>query len=484
MPTVTISGVTFYIGKLGTVQLLNMVMTIRTHIPIFLLLLVFIPSALSAAGVGRVAVYPGNHHYLQDADGNPLLLIGFGNEILSGASTLDKLKNGVTYTRSYPAVFIRQYGWNDNYEHQPWEVVNGKVDMNAWNDAYWTNFRNNIKAAQDRNIIVTLTIWDGHTQLPTGKAGDISFWKASNNVQGVQFEYDLNALNSYPNPSKNGGTAERMAYYQRRYVDKVLSEVSNFSNVIIELNNEEARGSSEWWWQWWARDVSEGWWLWWARYVHDKGYVVAVNDADSGGAISDSTFKSTPYVDMKSYHVRTDSSMTSARYNFGKVIVADADNSCGDLNENQARRIAWKSVLRGGGWNDFVCSSESFPNTSKIAYYSHLLDFFSSNNVPFWEMSPKGNLSSSGYAFVKTGEQYVVYAEQNVEVDFSGTSETLQYMWYDPRTGATVELGTISGGAKRSFNIPASDDYILWITADNTPPDVTLPSPTTDVDDI
>ena len=407
-----------------------------------------------AAGTGKVTVYPGNHHYLQDANGKPFLLIGYSNEELSGASILDKLKGKVTYTRSYAAVFIRSHKFNinKNWEHQPWTVVGGKVDMDTWNDSYWLGFRSKMNAAQDRNIVVGLTIWDGHTTLPTGKFGSESFWNSGKNVQGIQWAYDLNALNQYPNPSKNGGSEERVVYYQRRFVDKVLAEISGFSNVIIELNNEDSKGASE------------GWWLWWAKYFSDKGYVVAVNKASAGEAISDSTFKSSPYIDMKSYHLRTDTTLTSFRYAFNKVIVSDGDNSCTDLVSNFGRRIAWKSVLRGGGWNDFVCMQTPFPNTTKADYYGILLDFFSSKNIPFWDMAPKGNLSSSAYALVKTGNHYLVYTEKDVKVDLSGASGILQYEWYYPRSGSTVKSGTVSGGAKHNFSIPGSNDYILWIT--------------------
>lgn len=429
------------------------------------------PLPAYASGTGRVAVYPANPHYLMDANGKPFLLIGYGNETLNDVATLDKLHGNVNYMRCYLAVYVRKFGWNTNWENQPWGVVDGRVDMDTWNAAYWKELRKRLAAAQKRNIVVGLTIWDGHTALPGGKAGDESFWNSDRNVQGLQWAYDATALDKYPHPRKTGDSAERLVYYQRRVVDKLLAEIRPFPNVIIELNNEDSRGSSP------------EWWLWWAKYFKDRGYVVAVNEALSGG-ISDRVFISTPDIDMKSYHKRTDKELLFLRYTVNKVIVADADNLCTDLDPDTARRIAWKSVLRGGGWNDFVCAQQPFPNELKTAYYGHLLKFIASLHVPFWEMVPEGNLASSRYALVKPGTYYLVYAESDVKVDLSGADGTLHYRWLDPRNGKIVESGTVQGGSKQTFKIPVSrtggwletishvfsepwrkNDYILWIAA-------------------
>ncbi len=413
-----------------------------------------------AAGTGRVAVYPPNHHYLMDANGQPFLLIGYGHEQLNDAATLDQLAGKVNYVRSYFAVFMRHYGWNSKWQHEPWAVVGDKVDMDAWNDAYWANLRRDLYAAETRHLVVGLTIWDGHTALPGGKAGSYSFWDADKNLQGVQWSYDAGALQQYSHPRKSGGAAERLVYYQRRVVDKLLEEIKDFPNVIIELNNEDSHGASE------------RWWLWWAKYFKDKGYVVAVNETAGGeGALSDATFAASPYVDLKFYHWRTDATLTSERYGFNKLVVADADTDCEDVDPDQARRLEWKSVLRGGGWNDFVCMQQSFPNHVKTGYYGNLLNFFASRHIPFWELTPMGGLSSSGYALAKPGVFYLVYAEHDAVVDLSGASGTFHFLWHDPRTGATVSSGTVTGGAKRNFTIPETNDYILWITASETKQD-------------
>ena len=427
---------------------------VATGFAVFVAVALLATSSASAAGTGRVAVYPPNHHYLMDANGSPFLLIGYGDEQLNDAATLDQLSGRVNYVRSYFAVFIRHYGWNSQWQHEPWAVVGGKVDMDTWKDDFWTKLRQDIRAAETRHLVVGLTIWDGHTALPGGKAGTYSFWNADKNVQSIQWHYDVGALERYPYPAKDGGSSQRLVYYQRRVVDKLLEEIKGFPNVIIELNNEDSHGASE------------RWWLWWAKYFKERGYVVAVNETAGGqGALPDAAFAASPFVDAKFYHWRTDATLTPARYDFNKVVTADADTDCKDLDPDRSRRIAWKAILRGGGWNDFVCMQESFPNHVKTGYYGHLLDFFASHHIPFWDMAPMGELSSSGIAFARPGANYLVYAEHDVTVDLSGASGKLQYSWYDPRTGKVARSATVLGGGKRDFTIPGADDYILWITA-------------------
>jgi hypothetical protein len=64
------------------------------------------------------------------------------------------------------------------------------------------------------------------------------------------------------------------------------------------------------------------------------------------------------------------------------------------------------------------------------------------------------------------GITYLVYAEKDVKVDLTEAHGTLDYQWFDPRTGKTVASGTVAGCADHTFTIPVSThDYILWINS-------------------
>src|SRR5262245_14165116 len=246
----------------------------------------------------RLAVLGSNHHYLQNASGKPMFLLGFGNEDKSTPGVLDQLQGKINYLRAYAALWLRTEDANNYIGGRPHPTVAGKMDMDQWNETYWSNLKDYLGNANARGITVGLTIWDGHSRLPGGKFDTDSVWNSQYNVQSVQWAYDYNALVNFPNPQPAGGTSDRLVYYQRRWVDRLITEISGYPNVLIELNNEDSAGT-------------ENWWLWWAQYFKGKGLVVAVNEGGGSGYISDSTFAATPLVDMKSYHDRDAASITT-----------------------------------------------------------------------------------------------------------------------------------------------------------------------------
>ena len=65
--------------------------------------------SVAAQGTGRVAVHATKRRYLQDASGNPIVIIGFGNEAKNRAAILDGLKGKINYQRAYVALWGRKH---------------------------------------------------------------------------------------------------------------------------------------------------------------------------------------------------------------------------------------------------------------------------------------------------------------------------------------------------------------------------------------
>jgi hypothetical protein len=405
----------------------------------------------SAGATGRVAVYGPNHRYLQDANGNPFPLIGFGNEGRNTPAVLAQLAGTINYQRAYATSWDSGRSPNEYALGRPWPTVNGLCDMSTWNETYWSNLRDYLAHARDAGIVVGLTLWDGHSDLPGGKSGAVSIWNASLNAQGVQWAYDASALTQFPTPSPSGGASEKLVYYQRRWIDRLLQEIAAYPNVIIELDNETDQAPTSWW-------------LWWASYIRAAAPYVVATSWQATYTIPDDVFSSDARLDMKSYHARDDASVvTSQRYGWNKLIVVDGDTDCSDLDAATARGLAWRSILRGGGWNDFVCIDTPFPNAAKIQSYGYLLDFLRTKNVALWDMAPHTELVTSGLAMAKPGTSYLVYTQANVTVDLSAATGALKWTWYDPSRGVDVSSGSVAGGAQRSFTLPGVGDYVLWI---------------------
>ena len=408
--------------------------------------------APTGSTTGHVSVYPLNHRYPESAAGVPFVLIGFGNESKNPLPVLSQLAGNVTYTRCYAALWDSRTDPSDYTVGRPYPTVNGLTDMDGWNETYWTNLRDFLTNTRNLGITVGFTLFDGHYDLPGGKAGSFSTWNSGMNVQGIQWAYDVNALNQYPNPSPSGNSSERLVYYQRRWVDRFLGEIAPFPNVIIELDNE-------------TTGAAPAWFLWWANHILTSGTHVIATTGDANTSIPDDVFSSDSRLHMKSYHSRDDAVITSQRYAWNKIIVADADNSCTNLDGDTARGMAWRSVLRGGHWNDFVCGDGTpFPDTAKLQYYRYLLDFLRNADVRPWEMAPHNELVTSGFAMSKPGSDYLVYTTSDVTVNLSTASGTMSWQWYNPRSGTLASSGTVAGGASQSFAIPGSGDYVLWIS--------------------
>jgi hypothetical protein len=103
--------------------------------------------------------------------------------------------------------------------------------------------------------------------------------------------------------------------------------------------------------------------------------------------------------------------------------------------------------------------------------------------LPFWSMKPMNELllSGSGYVFSLAGEIYSVYLHSGgtIDLDLSGTSETLNGEWFNPRDGSNQPIGIVQGGAVRQFTAPTNDDWaLILINASITPSPTHTPSPT------
>ena len=88
-------------------------------------------------------------------------------------------------------------------------------------------------------------------------------------------------------------------------------------------------------------------------------------------------------------------------------------------------------------------------------------------NLPFNEMRPCNELLSNDdqYCFGKGGDVYTIYLPQGgqVTIDLSGVGGNFDGSWFDPRTGATSDAGSITGGGSRSLTPSGGQDWVLLL---------------------
>ncbi|TWT49159.1 hypothetical protein Pla22_43510 [Rubripirellula amarantea] len=144
----------------------------------------------------------------------------------------------------------------------------------------------------------------------------------------------------------------------------------------------------------------------------------------------------------------------------------------------------WGNLMAGGAGveyyfgyqlpqNDLVC--EDWRSRDQSWDYCRIaLQFFSDNQIPFWEMKNAdasiGNSAhnNSKYCFAKDGEVYLVYLPQggSTSLDLSEVKGSFQVHWFNPRSGGdlvTSSVKSVDGGQSVSLGDPPSDKDQDWL---------------------
>ena len=144
----------------------------------------------------------------------------------------------------------------------------------------------------------------------------------------------------------------------------------------------------------------------------------------------------------------------------------------------------WGNLMAGGAGveyyfgyklpqNDLNC--EDFRSRHQTWNFGRIaLDFFHSQQVPFWEMVSSDALigndksDNSKYCLAKTGSVYLIYLPSGgtTEVDLSGDPAARTIRWFNPRAGGALQEGSVqqvTGGGKVAIGNPPSDPELDWV---------------------
>ena len=153
-----------------------------------------------------------------------------------------------------------------------------------------------------------------------------------------------------------------------------------------------------------------------------------------------------------------------------------------DPEHNAARANAMYGTLFAGGFgvewyfgyaspnSDLTCqdfrSRDLFWDQNKYA-----LAFFN-KHLPFWEMEPSDHLvkDNTSFCLAKSDEIYAVYAAKNADqlmLDLGTSNKTYALEWYNPRTGGTLQKGSITtvktNGSFVTLGNPPSEFERDWL---------------------
>jgi hypothetical protein len=409
-----------------------------------------------AEGDGTRAVYlTGSHLWNNLHDGlGPGEACADRPEAMDFGEYLDFLEErGHTFIRLWRWEQFRSYTAAADYHlcmsPQPWartgpgEASDGKprFDLETFDEAFFERLRERVRSAGERGIYVAVMLFEGwgiHLSSPPNHVEGHPF-HAGNNVNGVSIgsilDYQVLPLD------------DRVQELQERYVGKVVDTVHGFPNVLWEVANESSGGGRvdlefarylgedevpEWGdsteWQYWVIDTVKRHERERGSAPHPIGITMQFPVADQT-KVNDPLWNSraewiSPGYEEPGWYPGNPEIPASAWYadpppaDGRKVVIADTDHfapGSGDVV------WAWKTFVRGhhpilmdfgliGGVNPpdpkaggpmsfeaFEPARFAMGDTARFAQRIGLL-----------EMSPRGDLVSTGFALANSGVEYLV----------------------------------------------------------------------------
>jgi hypothetical protein len=223
-------------------------------------------AAAHAANADRIQPYATNPYFWQ-YQGKPLLLLGgtwqdnLFNHPKGLERHLDLLKSvGGNYVRN--VMSHRNLGNVFAYQQ-----VDGKFDLDQWNDEYWRRLDNFLRLTHERDIIVQIEIWatwdhyedhqslGGWSKHPFNPENNSTYTAEASGLPTVVDYPALGVPTDHPFFSSVPALANNklLLGYQTAYVDKLLSYSLHYPHVLYCMNNET--GEDVEWSDFWAHYV-------------------------------------------------------------------------------------------------------------------------------------------------------------------------------------------------------------------------------------
>src|SRR5262249_19582634 len=147
-----------------------------------------------------------------------------------------------------------------------------------------------------------------------------------------------------------------------------------------------------------------------------------------------------------------------------KVIIPDTDH----LNPRpQDYTWVWKSFARG--LNPILLDDLTVDPVQELIRRALGDTLNYANKMDLSAMTPQGNVSSTGYALVNPGSEYLIYQPNSGQFTVHLDAGQYAFEWFHPSDSAVALAGTINGGSQL-FTPPFSGDAVLYLKSFATAP--------------
>lgn len=361
-------------------------------------------------------------------------------------------------------------------------------DLARFNPAYFQRLREFVEYAENRNIIVILTVQDGWTKTrfayhPFNSAlGNGPLTDRKQFVELADYDQEMTAIFDI-----TWNRQQKNQWFQERYADKLCSELKDCRNLIFEMFNEG---------EWYNREQRRRHEEHFLSFFRKRTTALLMTNTDHI-RIPNFAPRENPDVDILSLHKQPwtghyetfvrEFRAKPVRVIFESEPVPSFGNpertSDNDISLSVLRAAVWERIMSGSGWVAQNDTSFGWNPKSGMAGYAKLRDraydlighaarFFNQSGVRFWNMMPYSELASTGICLAQPGVEYVIYSPEggSFTVDISaGKGRAFSVQWYNPRNGEfQVEEKLIDGSCVRNFTPPFKGDAVLHLI-DQTP---------------
>jgi hypothetical protein len=131
-------------------------------------------------------------------------------------------------------------------------LLNGKYDLNQWNEEYWDRLQFFFDEALKCEIIAQITLWDWFDLHQNNGCFDTSPLNPENNIN-----WESGTISSpwYYYGGSLAKNNQKVLDYQHRFIDKLMTIVAQYGNVLYNIGNESKLDAV--WDNYWASYIKE-----------------------------------------------------------------------------------------------------------------------------------------------------------------------------------------------------------------------------------
>ena len=332
-----------------------------------------------------------------------------------------------------------------------------KFNLKQFNRGFFDRLRERVIAARDRGIYVSVMLFDGWNIYwhPGNKGWNYAPFNVKNNVNGINGDTNGDGQGFEAHSLQN----QELVSLQEAYIRKVIDTVNDLDNVLYEISNEE------------SNMLSKDWSYHLINFIKKYESGKAKQHPVGMTAISEAykphnewlTDGPADWISPYCLNGGTPEAWDLPVADGKKVVLLDTDHIWG-IGGNDV--WVWKAFMRGHnplymdpyGSAGFVAADE----TARRAM-GQTLNYASLINLG--AMLPRTDISSTKYALVNQGKEYLVYqpvAGASFTINLNSGSYTCE--WLNVGTSDVVTAGIVTAtGTNQNFTPPFNGQAVLYL---------------------